>query len=225
MEKYMKVIKRLFIAVSHRLDSALSSFENHEALSIVAIKEAKESLAKGKVHLNRITRDGEALLSRVNQFKEEIILWENRAKESVQTNHANALECMKRRKQSVDLLRQLETELTTHIKVETQLKSNLNVIEEKIGEYERKRNILKTRASRASSAAELQSLENECSPGSLSDTLSRWEDQISEQEFLGGSSMDSSIDTFESTYSEKEETSILEVELARLLETSTLQEA
>lgn len=215
----MKVIKRLFVAVSHQLGVALSSFENHEALSTAAIREAKESLAKGKVHLHRISRDGEALRARGRQLNQEVMLWEERARQSAQTNHTDALECAKRRKHCAELAKQLENELNSHIRVENQLKANLREIEEKIGEYERKRNILKTRASRAHSAAELQMLESECSPGSLDETLTRWEEQIAEQEYLGANAH-SPEDLFEASYSEKEEAGDLESELARILATS-----
>jgi phage shock protein A len=210
----MARFKRWTRGVVSSIDEFVVQIENHEAQVASALRELEQAVARAKVQLVRVDRDGKALEQSVSDEREAVVRWRERALREPQ--EARALECLRRHKRAVARARELEQRLLEHQRMEQQLRRDVRALETRLGELREQRNLMRTRQSRADAfgvvqgAAGLGTLE-------LGDVFERWETRVTESEVASGCLI-TSLDSFEDEFVDAEEEAALKLELQALKE-------
>ncbi len=209
----MKVIKRWTTGLFSQVDWMISQVENQEALVNSALREAQKAAAQAKVQLGRVRQDGQRLRQRLQEENESATRWRERAAKYAQQDESKAMECLRRSKRSEKLASQLQQRLTEHEHMEKLLAKDVRKMEDQISELVEKRNLMRTRQSRAEAVTSIQG-STETMSGELSDVFERWETRVTEKELGAQCSMN--IDPFEESFTSAEDEEQLREELRRL---------
>ena len=211
----MKTIKRWTTGIFSRVDWAVSQIENQEALINNALKESRAAVAKAKVQMGRVRQDGNKLRQRLREEEQAGERWRERAVKIAKTDESRAVECLRRCKRSEQQREQLRLRVSEHEQVEAQLAKDVGSMEEKLAELMEKRNLMRTRQSRAEAMTNIQA---GCidAGNELDEIFDRWEIRVTEKELTGDCAIvgDPLEDAFASDESEAE----LREELKQLIE-------
>ena len=210
----MARFKRWTHGVVASIDSLIVQVENHEAQVTSSLRELEQGVARSKVQLMRVERDGVAMRQALSEEREAAVRWRERAKREEQ--EARALECLRRFKRSNLRAKELEYNQTEHARVEQQLKRDILTLEQRLIELRQQRNTLRTRQSRAEAFNVVQGrgdLEN----GEIGAMFERWETRIAETEVTSGC-LSAVVDSFDEEFLDVEEAAALKLELRDLKE-------
>lgn len=210
----MKSIKRWTTGIFSRIDWAVSQIENQEALVNSALKESRESVAKAKVQIGRVRQDGNKLRQRLLIENQNIEKWRERAAQTAKTDEQRAIECLRRCKRAEQVRDQLRQRVNEHQQVETQLSHDIAAMEEKLTELLEKRNLMRTRQSRAEALNSIQS-GNIDKGNELDEIFDRWETRVTEKELAGECA--TSYDPLEESFLNSESDAELREELKQLI--------
>lgn len=211
----MKIIKRWTAGVTSRVDWMVSQVENQEALVNSALRDARQSAARAKVQLGRVQQDGQRLRQRLQKEELAVATWRDRAVQVNETDENKAMECLRRSKRAEQLAEQLKQRLTEHEQVEQQLAKDVGVMEEQLSALVEKRNLMRTRQSRAEAVKNIQGGADAFSTD-LDDIFERWETRVTEKELIGSCSVEA--DSLEEAFVTQEEESSLREELKKITE-------
>jgi phage shock protein A len=210
----MARIKRWTHGVVASIDSMIVQVENHEALATSTLRELEQGVARSKVQLMRVERDGNALVQALAEEREAAGRWRERAKREEQ--EPRALECLRRSKRSQSRVGELTHNQTEHARMEQQLKRDIQTLERRVIELRQQRNTLRTRQSRAEAFTVAQGggdLQN----GEIGAIFERWETRVAETEVTSGCLVTTS-DSFDEEFLDAEEAAALKLELRELKE-------
>jgi len=210
----MARFKRWTRGVVTSIDSLIVQVENHEAQVTSTLRELEQGVARSKVQLLRVQRDGVALRQALSEEHEAVTRWRERAKREEQ--EARALECLRRHKRSERRVVELTHNQAEHARVEQQLVRDVALLEQRLVEMRQQRNTLRTRQSRAEAFSMAQGngdLEN----GEIGAMFERWETRIAETEVTSGCLL-VSTDGFDEEFLDAEEAAALKLELRDLKE-------
>lgn len=68
----MNLISRFSATLMAGVDKTVSQIENHDAVIEASLKESQRAAAQARVRLQRVTRDGEALLQKQKALAQKI---------------------------------------------------------------------------------------------------------------------------------------------------------
>jgi phage shock protein A len=208
----MARFKRWTHGVVASIDSLIVQVENHEAQVTSTLRELEHGIARSKVQLMRVERDGLALEQALAEEREAASRWRERATREEQ--EPRALECLRRHKRSERRVIELSQNETEHARVEAQLKRDIRVLEQRLVELRQQRNTMRTRQSRAEAFHVVQGsgdLEN----GEIGAIFERWETRVAETEVSSGCLI-STLDSFDDEFLDAEELAALKLELSDL---------
>lgn len=211
----MKTIKRWTTGIFSRIDWAISQIENQEALINSSLKESRESVAKAKIQLKRVRQDGEKLRQKLQAEEESIVRWRDRATQIAKTDEDRALECLMRAKKSEQQRDQLVLRAKEHALVEQELAKDVESVQERLAELMEKRNLMRTRQSRAEALTSIQACSSETST-EVDDIFDRWEMRVTEKELATECGI--SADPLEESFDKIESEAELREELRQLLD-------
>src|SRR4051812_16134493 len=143
----MARFKRWSHGVVASIDSLIVQVENHEAQVSSTLRELEQGVARSKVQLMRVERDGLALEQALSEEKQAATRWRERATREEQ--ELRALECLRRHKRCERRVRELSQNQSEHARVELQLKHDVRTLEQRLFELRQQRNTMRTRQSRA----------------------------------------------------------------------------
>src|SRR5215212_8934774 len=123
----MAQIKRWTHGFVASIDSMIVQVENHEALATSALRDLEQGVARSKVQLMRVERDGRALKQALSEEREANQRWRERARR--EENEARALECLRRHKRSEARVGELTHNQAEHERIEQQLKRDVQTLE------------------------------------------------------------------------------------------------
>lgn len=206
------VIKRLRVSLGTSFDAFINRVENHEALVGEAIREAQSAVARARVKLNHVHRDGEALQERLEGLQRAIGNWQSRARQQADSNRERALECLRRRQEAEAELAHLERETRRHAETERALTGDIAKLEAHIAALKRRKHALAARDFRSKALQCGQVAEGACLQD-LEDIFERWELKLAESE----AGIECATDTFEESFVTEENRQALEAELDALL--------
>jgi phage shock protein A len=201
----MNSLRRLTASIMYSFQGVVGQLENHEAMVSTAIREAEQSAGRAKAQLGRVQKDGIAMRNRIEEFREQASLWEERAKRVASQDATKALECVRRRQRYLAQAGKIEEQAIAHIKLERQLNADLGVVQEKLSTLRQQRNIMRTRESRAEALRVVHSIDSS-TIGEIDDIFDRWEARISACEAHVDSTIPSETDELSLEYTSKEET-------------------
>lgn len=206
----MTRMKRWTMSVSSWLDGVLGQIENHEATVSSAVGRVRRSASRARVQLKRVERDQRSLRESLLRERNAVEAWKNRAKAAAEPDRA--LECMRRYKASERRVRALQQRLEEHERAEKELSEGVRVLDARLGELVERKNLMRTRQSRAEAAHGMASTAGPV--GDLEDVFERWETRVGEIEISAQCS--DPVDAFEAAFEWVEEESELRVELEEL---------
>jgi phage shock protein A len=209
----MNIIKRWTAGVTSRVDWMVSQVENQEALVNSALRDARQSAARAKVQLGRVQQDGQRLRQRLQKEELAVTSWRERAIQTGKDDEKKAIECLRRSKRAEQLVEQLRQRLVEHEQVEQQLGKDVRAMEEQLNSLAEKRNLMRTRQSRAEAVKTIQGGADSLSTD-LDDIFERWETRVTEQELVGSCSLQ--VDPLEEDFVSQEEESSLREELKKI---------
>ncbi len=209
----MKVIKRWTSGIFSRVDWAVSQIENQEALINSTLRESREAVARAKVQLGRVQQDGKKLRQRYQDEELAVNRWRERAVQCAKADEQRAVECLRRAKGCEQQAKHLKQRVSEHNQVESQLIKDVRSMEEKLSELTEKRNLMRTRQSRAEA---LTNMQNSClnTSSELDEIFDRWEVQVTEKELTGECGID--CDPLEESFAVEEDDAELREELKQL---------
>jgi phage shock protein A len=210
----MARIKRWTHGFVASIDSMIVQVENHEALATGALRELEQGIARSKVQLTRVERDGSALVQALAEEREAAARWRDRARR--EENEARALECLRRHKRAEARTRELSRGQAEHDRVEQQLKRDVQTLERRLRDLRQQRNTMRTRQSRAEAFSVAQRA-GDVEHGELGQIFERWESRVAETEVASGCLI-ASVDGFDEEFLDAEEKASLELELQALKE-------
>lgn len=196
------------------IDSMIVQVENHEAIATSTLRELEQGVARSRVQLMRVERDGQALRQALNDERDAAVRWRERAKREEQ--EPRALECLRRCKRAESRVAELGRNQAEHARVEQQLKRDIQTLERRLVELRQQRNTLRTRQSRAEAFTVVQGrgdLEN----AEIGAIFERWETRVAETEVTSGCLVTTS-DSFDEEFLDVEEAAALKLELRELKE-------
>jgi len=173
----MKTLRRFTTSIISSFDSVVGQLENHEALVSSAIRDAEQAAGRAKAQFQRVQKDGVMLRHRLEEVRDGIRIWEERAKRCAESDEVKALECLKRRETHKRQLAELTEQATRHATLEKQLSADLIVVQDKLSALRQQRNILRTRQSRAEALRLVQGVDSRAI-GEIDDIFDRWEARI-----------------------------------------------
>lgn len=210
----MNIFARLTATLTGKLDEMVSQVENHDAVVAVALKDTRAATAKAKVRLERVQKDGEAMRKRLQEATRMEKLWENRARETAETDEEKALACLARRNQCREQATQLQSALTRHEELETKMCENVKRMEQRLRDIAQQQNLMRSRQSTADAMRIISKIEGNTDNG-IEETFDRWEMLITETEYSIGHMPDT--DALDLSFVKQENTAQLQAELASLL--------
>jgi phage shock protein A len=210
----MARIKRWTHGFVASIDSMIVQVENHEALATSALRELEQGVARSKVQLSRVERDGRVIAQALAEEREATERWRDRAKR--EPDEARALECLRRHKRSEARVVELVQNDAEHTRIEQQLRRDVQMLERRLQELRQQRNTMRTRQSRAEAFGVAQAQGN-VEQGDLAEIFERWETRVAETEVRSGCLV-GSIDSFDEEFLDVEEAASLKLELAALKE-------
>jgi phage shock protein A len=196
------------------IDSMIVQVENHEALATSALRDLEQGVARSKVQLMRVERDGRALSQALAEEREAAIRWRDRARR--EENEARGLECLRRHRRAEARVRELSHNQAEHERIEQALKRDVLTLERRLIELRQQRNTMRTRQSRAEAFSVVQgngAVEN----GEIGQIFERWETRVAESEVASGCLV-ASVDSFDEELLDAEEAASLKLELRALKE-------
>jgi len=210
----MARIKRWTHGFVASIDSMIVQVENHEALATSALRDLEQGVARSKVQLMRVERDGRALRQALEEEREAALRWRDRARR--EEDGARGLECLRRHKRSESRVRELVHNQTEHERIEAQLRRDVQTLERRLIELRQQRNTMRTRQSRAEAFNAVQG-SGDAQNGEIGEIFERWETRVAESEVASGCLL-ASIDSFDEEFLDAEEEASLKLELRALKE-------
>lgn len=200
----MKSLRRIATSIVSSFEGVVGQLENHESLVTTAIQEAEQASARARAQLNRVHKDGQALRAKVEELREQAVVWEQRAKQIATQDECKAIECVRRREQCRTQSQKLEEQAIAHVKLERQLQDDLTSIQEKLTTLRQQRNILRTRESKAEALRAVHGVESS-TLGEIDDIFDRWEARIIACENYADASLRGDSDSLEDEFTKDEE--------------------
>jgi phage shock protein A len=210
----MTRIKRWTHGFVASIDSMIVQVENHEALASSALRDLEQGVARSKVQLMRVERDGQAMRQALSDEREAAVRWRDRARR--EGHEARALECLRRHKRCEARVAELATNQAEHERVELQLKRDVQTLERRLVELRQQRNTMRTRQSRAE-AYSVVAGSGDAENGEIGEIFERWETRVAESEVASGCLV-ASIDSLDDEFLDAEEEASLKLELRALKE-------
>lgn len=210
----MNLFTRISATLTGKLDEIISHVENHDAVVAVALKDTRAAVAKARVRLERVRKDGEAMQKRLDDASRMALLWENRAKDTAAKDEQKALACISRRNQCREQIAQTQNALARHEELEAKVSENVQRMEHRLRDITQQQNLMRSRQSTADAMRIINQIEGSTDYG-IEDTFDRWETLITETEYSIGHM--SSTDTLDLSFAKEENTMQLQAELAKLL--------
>jgi len=215
----MSLFKRFATTIHATVDKTVAQLENHDAIVDAALKDSRSAVARARVRLARVEKDGRQQRARIQELQTEVALWEERAQSVAATDRGKALDCLRRRKQRESALRNGQASLTEHEALEKRVRASVAEAEQRVNTLMQQRNQMRSRESAAQALRIVNAIDDKAGI-EIDDAFERWEISISESEVFSGQAI-TPVDEFEELNTEfetLEEQQQLDAELDLLLE-------
>lgn len=213
----MNSVKKLLISLKTQVSHVVDDFENHEALTAVAIEEIEKIGRKTRIQLNRVRNRIRALEKNIEEQKKDVDKWSKRAVSLESSDRERALNCMKRLKGTEKQIEILSRQHEEAVGQEKKIAADLARISEQLGELKTRRETLIARQNVAQATGTVsRSTANPA--GDVNSVFERWENQVIGSEFEFPA--DNPADTFEEEFEKQEHDAELKAALDDLVKKS-----
>lgn len=210
----MNLFTRISATLTGTVDNMVSHVENHDAVIQAALKETRAAVAKARIQLSRVQKDGDALQRRLTEAQKMEKVWAERAVSTAKSDEDKALECIARRNHCREMIANTTDAIKRHKQTEKQIADNVATMEKRLSTIQQQQNTMRSRQS----TAEAQRIINKIGGQSgedIDNVFDRWEMLVTEQEYLDGSI--SELDALDMEFSKRESDNELKAELDALM--------
>lgn len=207
----MPLLQRISATLTAQVERLVGEIENHDAVVEAGIRDQRRAYAQARVRLARMSEEGERLRRRSAELGEQSAAWRQRAVACADEDQA--LECLRRAKQTAAQAQSVTERVRQHAAIETRLTRELEAVQRRVQGLEQRRHLLRSREATANAACRVRSAEGGTTLD-LDDTFDRWEVRVFETELDGETSLER--DLFEAALAAEEERTALRAELAGL---------
>ncbi len=177
----MNLFTRITATLGATADSAVSRFENHDAIAESALVPARQAVTKARIRHNHLRKAGDDIRQRLSSAQTEADRWTERARKLAETDEQKALECLEYRRSSLDLVSSLGDELAAHEAMEESLTNRLTQMQQRLDGMTHQRNAMRSRESLAKATDVLDRIDTASEHG-VDAIFERWEVSISDTE-------------------------------------------
>jgi phage shock protein A len=210
----MNLFTRLSATLTGKVEEFVSQVENHDAIVAIALKDTRAAVARARVQLDRVQKDGAKMRASLEEAGRKAALWEERARSTAASDENKALECIARRNQCREQITRTRTLLQQHEVMESRMRADLQHMEQRLGEITQQQNLMRSRQSTAEAMRVISKLGSQNAASAIEETFDRWEGMLSEAEYRYTASP---ADTLEAEFVSTENTAELKAELSALL--------
>lgn len=213
----MSLIKRFVATVHTSLDRTLAGLENHEAVVDAALTESRQAVARARVRLARLEKDGAEQRNRVSELTTQIELWNERARSIALDDREKALACIQRRRQCEHELQGAKTQMQSHEKIIRRVRDSITDSTTRLQSLQNQREQMRSREAAAHAGQIVNRLDSKAG-AEVEDAIERWEVTVGQAELLAEHyPVVTDSDDFEQSFITAEENQLLETELNILL--------
>lgn len=179
----MSIFSRLSSLIKANVNSLLSKAEDPEKMLGQTIVEMREQYAKAKKQVTVAIADEKRLKRKYEKEAKEADSWTKKAKLALQNNREDlAREALTRKKEHTKLANEYKVQWEKQKKATDTLKQTLSKLERKIGEADRKKNLLIARQKRAEAQKNIQETMSGISDTSAFETFDRMSEKVDQIE-------------------------------------------
>ena len=214
----MNLLTRITATIGATAETAVSRFENHEAIAQSALVEARQAVAKARIRHQRLAKSVGDIRSTIQTSEAQINQWTIRAQKLAQSDENRALECLTERQRCREKLTKDTQNLAQHETLEAELADRLKRLETRLQTMVNQCNEMRSRESLAQATQVMDRVDNKSRDG-VDAIFERWELNISDAEIRNSVHLDdvSSVSSLQRQMGEEERTEALKDELAVLL--------
>lgn len=212
----MSIFKRFVTTVHASVDRTLAGIENHEAVVDAALQESKQAVARARVRLARLEKDGLEQRNHVAELSSQIELWNERARTVASTDRDKALACIQRRRQCEQELHSAKAQMQEHEKVIRRVRDSISDSSNRVQTLESQRNQMRTREAAAFAGQIVHKLDGKVGDD-VEAAIERWEISVGQAEVVAEHYPVPLTDEFEESFLTSEENNLLQLELDELL--------
>lgn len=161
----MNLFTRITATLGATADSAVSRFENHDAIAESALVPARQAISKARIRYNHLRSAGDDIRSRLDSANHNVEQWTSRARKLAASDEQKALECLEYRKSSNELVYSLNTELAKHEAMEESLSARLTQMQQRLDNMTHQRNEMRSRESLAKATDVLDRIDSHSAGG------------------------------------------------------------
>lgn len=217
----MNLFTRITATIGASAESAVSQFENHDAIAQSALLEARQAVAKARTRQQRLKRSVDDIRTNCKACERQEQLWTTRAQKLAKTDELRAMQCLEQRQLCRDQLNKLTQNLYKHESLEASMAERLKRMESRLNSMINQRNEMQSRESLARATQVMDRIDNQGHDG-VDAIFERWENTISETEVWNEvrHSEISDASSLERELDEEERLATLKDELALLVSNS-----
>jgi phage shock protein A len=214
----MNLFTRITATIGATAETAVSRFENHDAIAHSALSEARQSVAQAGIRHKRLKRSVDEIRASIDACEKQEQQWTMRAQKLAKTDQNRAIQCLEQRQLCRDQLATHTQNLNKHEALEAGMADRLKQLETRLLSMNNQREEMRSRESLAQATQVMDRVDNKGSDG-VDAIFERWELNISDTEFRNGIQLDevSSASSLQREMDDEERKIALKDELAALI--------
>ena len=214
----MNLLTRITATIGATAETAVSRFENHDAIAQSALIEARQAVAKARMRHQRMTKSLQDIRTNIESGEKLEQQWTIRAKDLAQTDENRAIQCLEERIRCRDQIAVLQENLIQYEALELSMTDKLKQLEVRLHDLTKQCNEMRSRESLAQAAQVMNRVGNHGS-GGVDAVFERWELSISDREIRNSESYEevSNASPLQRQMDEEDRQCALKDELADLL--------
>ncbi|MFK7996096.1 MAG: PspA/IM30 family protein [Granulosicoccus sp.] len=177
----MNLFSRITATIGATAETAVSRFENHDAIAQSALIEARQAVAKARIRHQRLKRSVEDIRKSLDDTEKQVEQWTVRAKKIAITDEVRALQCVEQRQLSREQLENHKQNLSKHEALEADMAGRLKEMETRLQSMTSQRDEMRSRESIARATQVMDRIDNHSRDG-VDAVFERWELAISDSE-------------------------------------------
>ncbi len=179
----MSILKRFVTTVHASVDRTLAGIENHEAVVDAALTESRQAVARARVRLARLEKDGSQQRNRVTELTSQVGLWNERARSVATADREKALACIQRRRQCEQELHSAKAQMHEHEKIIKRVRDSISDSSNRVQALQAQRNQMRSREAAAYAGQIVHKLDGRVGDD-VEAAIERWEVTVGQAEVL-----------------------------------------
>lgn len=213
----MNLFSRISATLSATAETAVSKFENHDAIAESALVEARQAFAKARIRHRSMEQSVTEIRANLASSELQIEKWTERARALADTNESRTLQCLEQRRHCREQAESHRVNLVKHEELCANMAGRLKQMEVRLQELTNQRNEMRSRESLARATQVMDKIDSRSSDG-VDAVFERWELNISDTEVRNEIRQDDqhTMPSLEREFDEQERQAELREELAAL---------